>query len=489
MKRIKIILTLLTAACLLLCPMAAQAESTVHVDPVDFNYGDFIRGMDVSSVISLEKAGVTFKNADGKAEDIFKILSDNGVNTIRVRIWNDPYDSNGNGYGGGNNDLEAAKQIGSRAAEYGLRLMVDFHYSDFWADPGKQKAPKAWAGMTLSQKEQAVYDYTFNSLAELKTAGADVCMVQIGNETNNGIAGESGAADMATIFNAGSRAVRAFDSSVLVALHFTNPERDGLVKYLADTFNNYNVDYDVYATSYYPYWHGSLENLTTQLSYVAKTYGKYTMVAETSYANTFEDSDGHENTVNANQNNTGSNLLWSFDQQGQANEVRSVMDAVNNVYGGKGIGVCYWEGAWITVGDITGKTDGDYTEQYDHNKALWEQYGCGWASSYASEYDPGDAGVYYGGSAVDNQAFFDANGKALDSLRVFREVSPLLMGDADGDGTVTINDATTIQRHTAQLTTLTGDRLKAADVNSDGKADINDATMIQKFLAGIITSL
>lgn len=475
------------AAVMLIMPFSTGAAETVkpvQVSPITLHNPDFIKGMDVSSVISLESAGVTFKNDRGEEEDLFKILADNGVNTIRVRVWNDPYNAQGVGYGGGNNDLSAAVQIGRRAARYGMKLLVDFHYSDFWADPGKQTAPKAWAGLSLDQKAQKLYDFTLSSLKTLRDGGADIRMVQVGNETNNGVAGEWQQSGMAKLFNAGAKAVRDFDANVLVALHFTNPEREGLVKHLADFLHNYNVDYDVYATSYYPYWHGSLANLTSVLSYVSQTYGKYTMVAETSYANTLADTDGHGNTVSEWHNNSGDNLLWPFTAQGQASEVRDVMNAVNNVSGGKGLGVCYWEGAWITVGDTTGKTGGAFSAQYNRNKTLWEQYGCGWASSASAEYDPDDAGIYYGGSAVDNQAFFDAAGKALPSLRVFLTAT-VRYGDANGDGTVDINDATTVQKHIAQLITLTGEDLEASDANRDGNTNIDDATTIQRMVAGI----
>ncbi|MEE0873823.1 MAG: glycosyl hydrolase 53 family protein, partial [Ruminococcus sp.] len=235
---------------------------------------------------------------------------------------------------------------------------------------------------------------------------------------------------------------------------------------------------------YYPYWHGSLANLTNVLGYVAETYGKYVMVAETSYANTLADTDGHDNTVREQSNSSGENLLWQFNCQGQADEVRAVMNAVNNV-GEKGLGVCYWEGAWITAGDTTGKTGAELEERYSQNKALWEQYGCGWAASAASEYDPDDAGRYYGGSAVDNQAFFDAQGRALPSLRVFLEAT-VLYGDANGDGRVDINDATAVQKHIAQLITLVGERLEAADIDRSGRVNINDATDIQRMIAGIV---
>ena len=255
MKLLKKLTAAAVSALLMLCPGAVQAtgevpvKDSIKVDKIEFNNPDFIRGMDVSSVVSLEKAGVTFKTGGGETEDLLKILSDSGVNYIRVRVWNDPFDSSGNGYGGGNNDLETAAEIGKRAADNGMKLLVDFHYSDFWADPGKQKAPKEWSNLTVTQKEQKLYDYTLSSLNYLKDNGADVGMVQVGNETNNGIAGEFEQKNMAKMFSAGSKAVRDFDRNALVALHFTNPEKTGMVKYLADFLNKYKVDYDVYATS------------------------------------------------------------------------------------------------------------------------------------------------------------------------------------------------------------------------------------------------
>ena len=144
--------------------LRAPVRDSITVEKIDFQRPDFIRGMDVSSVISLENAGVTFKSESGGERDLFALLAENGVNYIRVRIWNDPRDSSGNGYGGGNCDVETAAQIGKRAAAYGMKLLADFHYSDFWADPAKQKAPKAWEHMTVAQKETALYRYTLDSL-------------------------------------------------------------------------------------------------------------------------------------------------------------------------------------------------------------------------------------------------------------------------------------------------------------------------------------
>ena len=206
------------------------------------------------------------------------------------------------------------------------------------------------------------------------------------------------------LISAGSKAVREVCPDALVAVHFANPEKaESYVSY-GKNLDYYGVDYDVFASSYYPFWHGTLENLSAVLTDIAETYGKKVMVAETSYAYTPEDSDFSGNTIGE-----GGGIVkdYPFTPQGQANLVRNVVDTVVKIPGG--IGVFYWEGTWISVG---GKS-------WEENAALWEQYGSGWASSYASKYDPDDAGAYYGGCAVDNQAFFDAEGHALESLKVF----------------------------------------------------------------------
>ncbi|MEC1488014.1 arabinogalactan endo-beta-1,4-galactanase [Bacillus subtilis] len=367
---------------------------------------DFIKGADVSSVIALENSGVTFYNTSGKRQDIFTTLKQAGVNYVRVRIWNNPYDSNGNGYGGGNNDVQKAIEIGKRATANGMKVLADFHYSDFWADPAKQKVPKAWANLSFEAKKAKLYEYTKQSLQKMIKEGVDIGMVQVGNETTGGFAGETDWTKMCQLFNEGSRAVRETNSNILVALHFTNPETAGRYSFIAETLSKNKVDYDVFASSYYPFWHGTLQNLTSVLKAVANTYGKKVMVAETSYTYTAEDGDGHGNTAPK----SGQTLPYPISVQGQATAVRDVMEAVANT-GKAGLGVFYWEPAWIPVGPKT---------QIEKNKVLWETYGSGWASSYAAEYDPEDAGKWYGGSAVDNQALFDFNGHPLPSLQVFQ---------------------------------------------------------------------
>jgi len=388
--------------------------SDLYVKKVENLPDDFILGVDASSVIAEEQSGVKYYGYDGAEQDVFKTLSESGVNYIRVRVWNDPFDADGNGYGGGNNDIDRAVEIGKRVTANGMKLLVDFHYSDFWADPAKQMAPKAWKNMTMTvgsyepeEKETALYEYTKQSLQKLKDAGVTVGMVQIGNETNGSFCGEKVWGNMYKLFQAGSKAVREVLPDALVALHFANPEKVTNYADYAKKLNYYEVDYDVFGSSYYPYWHGTLENLSNVLKNVNETYGKKVMVMENSYAYTNDDSDFFGNTISDGGAFTKG---YPFTVQGQANEIRDVIATVKATPGG--IGYCYWEGTWITVG----------TNSYEENFEKWEKYGSGWASSYSAAYDPDDAGKYYGGTAVDNQALFDKNGKPLESLKVFNLV-------------------------------------------------------------------
>lgn len=391
-------------------PVDAVTSDSLSVQQVANLPEDFIMGMDASCVPALEKSGVKYYNHDGAEQDVFQILRENGINYIRVRIWNDPYDANGGGYGGGNCDIANAITIGKRATKYGMKLLVNFHYSDFWADPGKQMVPKAWADMTLGQKSDALYSYTKECLQKLVDAGVDVGMVQVGNETNGFFCGERIGADgewagIPALMNAGAKAVREICPDALVALHFTNPEKPGSYEYYCQALASHQVDHDVFASSYYPYWHGTLDNLAAVLSAIATKYDKKVMVVETSYAYTPEDTDFHGNTITKSDETAAK---YPFTVQGQADHIRDVIDTVANKTA-NGIGVFYWEGTWISVGG----------ENYEENAALWEKHGSGWASFYAAQYDPEDAGKWYGGCAVDNQALFDENGKALESLKVF----------------------------------------------------------------------
>lgn len=396
-------------------------SDSLYVKKVESLPKDFIMGMDASCVPSLEASGVRYYDHDGVERDVYEILAANGINYIRVRVWNDPFDAYGNGYGGGNCDIENAIAIGKRATAAGMKLLVNFHYSDFWADPAKQMVPKAWQGMSIDEKSEALYAYTKDCLERLVDAGVDIGMVQVGNETNGALCGENaselgGWKRIMQLISAGSRAVREVCPNALVAVHFTNPEKVSNYVSYGKNLEYYGVDYDVFASSYYPFWHGTLDNLATVLSDIANTYGKQVMVAETSYAYTSENTDFYSNTVGE-----GGGIVkdYPFTVQGQANLVRDVIDTVANKMT-NGIGVFYWEGTWITVG----------TNSYEENLAKWEKHGSGWATTYASEYDPDDAGKWYGGCAVENQALFDQMGRATEALKVFALVREGNIDDA-----------------------------------------------------------
>lgn len=388
-------------------PTEKIGGSDLFVEKVENLPEDFILGMDASSVLAEEASGVKYYNFQDQEQDVFKTLAESGVNYIRVRVWNDPFDENGNGYGGGNCTIDTAVEIGKRATQYGMKLLVNFHYSDFWADPAKQMTPKAWEGMTIEEKTEAVYQYTKDSLQKLLDAGVDVGMVQVGNETNGHFCGETTWFNMQYLFQAGAKAVREVFPQALVALHFANPETADRYATYASKLDYYDVDYDVFASSYYPFWHGTLENLTQVLTHVHENYGKQVMVVETSYAYTPEDTDFNGNTIGEGSLVTKN---YPYTVQGQARALRDVIDTVAKIPGG--IGVCYWEGTWISVG----------TNSWEENNAKWEAFGSGWASSHAAGYDPEDAGKYYGGCAWDNQAMFDEKGMPLQSLRVFNLV-------------------------------------------------------------------
>ena len=448
----------------------------IYVEPIEGISDDFIRGMDASAVLALENSGVKYYNFDGEEQDVFQTLSEAGVNYIRLRVWNDPYDENGNGYGGGNNDLPTAIELGKRATKYGMKVCIDFHYSDFWADPKRQHAPKAWEGMEIDEKCDALYDYTKDSLTQLFDEGVDVEMVQVGNEINNGMAGEYYLPNVTQLLKSGTKAVReiadTYNKDIQVVIHYTNIESNGEIDSLASNLQNNDVDYDIMGLSYYPFWDGSFDNMQRISKYIQKTYNKKVMIAETSYCYTSEDGDGSGNSL------VGTDDIvkgYPATVQSQATMVRDVCAAANEA----GLeGVFYWEGTWIPVGPATAD-----------NSPIWEKYGSGWASSYASDYDPDDAGLYYGGCSWDNQAMFDFTGHPLPSLNVFKYLKdghdvPLAV-DYVSDVSVTCNAGSAIElpeqvdviynNHAANTQAdVTWDeaQIAAIDPNVDGEYDI-----------------
>lgn len=470
-------------------PAAAAADiSSVTFTNFDsrINGGEPIRGVDISSIISIEEAGVKFYDDNGNEQDIFQTLADHGVNYIRVRIWNEPHDDNGNTYGGGHNDLETAAKIGKRAAEHGMKLLADIQYSDFWADPGKQTRPKYWQPHDHNKLKGEIYNWTSWVVKYLTENGSDIGMVQIGNETNCFFCDEKDMNEICDLFSSGEKAVRDYNKNILIAHHFANPG-SGHFAWYAEVMNNCKLDYDVFACSYYSYWHGSLDNMQKVLTDIGNKYNKYVMVVETAYPYTNNDGDNFGNTVTSS--TSGVELKYDISVDGQAKAITDVFRTVANC-NGHGIGAFYWEPAWLGVPDIS------KNEQKSH----WEQQGSGWATYYAKGYDK-DV-TESGGSSFDNQALFDFHGKPLESLDVFLNIylqkKPVVTTTTSTATSTTTTTTTTTTSTTTSTTTTTTTTAAATstttttaepteakdivlgDINDDGAIDAFDIAALRK---------
>ena len=393
-----------------------------------------IRGMDISSYLALKKAGVKYYDYEGNETPLLKVLHDNGINYIRIRIWNDPFNAEGETYGGGGNDVSTGVEIAKEAAQYDMKVLLDFHYSDFWAEPAVQLVPKAWKKDVNNTEKMCsdVYDFTKESIQKFKDAGANIGMVQVGNEITNGLLGIYSNRDKGESFNviwgdkkkstevnkylkAGIKAVREYTPQALVALHLETPN---VWKYktIMNTWKRDNVDYDVLGSSYYPFWSIAAKANTPKtlkdVQTLAASYGKMFAVFETSWVNSLNDGDGTPNSI-GDSTNTGA---YEVGPQGQVNELTDLYDTVLSQ--DNGLGTFYWEGAWIPV--KAGWTNWEY------NKQIADQYGTGWASKGALGYFP-DSKMYYkgkaawGGTSWDNQALFDINGYPLQSLKFYKD--------------------------------------------------------------------
>ena len=393
-----------------------------------------IRGMDISSYLALKKAGVKYYDYEGNETPLLKVLHDNGINYIRIRIWNDPFNADRETYGGGGNDVSTGVEIAKEAAQYDMKVLLDFHYSDFWAEPAVQLVPKAWKKDVNNTEKMCsdVYDFTKESIQKFKDAGANIGMVQVGNEITNGLLGIYSNRDKGESFNviwgdkkkstevnkylkAGIKAVREYTPQALVALHLETPN---VWKYktIMNTWKRDNVDYDVLGSSYYPFWSIAAKANTPKtlkdVQTLAASYGKMFAVFETSWVNSLNDGDGIPNSI-GDSTNTGA---YEVGPQGQVNELTDLYDTVLSQ--DNGLGTFYWEGAWIPV--KAGWTNWEY------NKQIADQYGTGWASKGALGYFP-DSKMYYkgkaawGGTSWDNQALFDINGYPLQSLKFYKD--------------------------------------------------------------------
>ena len=365
---------------------------------------EFIKGMDLSTLLEVEAHGGKFYDGGG-AEDAVEILKRCGMNLVRLRLWNNPYSETGKPYGAGTNDLEKTLAMAKRLKKAQIPWLLDLHYSDFWADPGKQNIPKAWQGLTVPELVQAVYAYTADVLCALLRQDAAPAMVAVGNELSNGMLWPYGRVpeyrNLADFLSAGIRAVRECLPGVPVMLHLDNGGSNELYRRWFDHYLECGgADFEYIGLSYYPFWHGSLEDLRANIHDIARRYGKDLIVAEVSMGFTMEDYAAYEQLAPENRKGMATKpalaakVPYPMTPEGQSRFLQDFMQVVRSVPGGHGRGFVYWEPAWLPVP------------------------GVGWATEAALEYT-GEPGP--GGNEWANQALFDYDGHRLPALETIRD--------------------------------------------------------------------
>jgi len=345
--------------------------------------GGFVKGADVSHLLQLEDSGARFYD-QGVAKDLLQILKDHGLNAIRIKVWNDPgnpccYPANQADPAGYNNPAHVA-QLAARAQNMGFRVMVNFHYSDWWADPGKQHTPREWEGQILNQLRRSLYDFTHSVLSALKGSGVTPEWVQIGNEISNGMLWPVGSTDnrdnLAALIKEGCKATKAVDPAIKVVLHYDNGGNNSGTVGWFDNAQSRGVEWDVIGLSYYPVWHGSLRDLDHNMDDVSARYDKDVIVVETAYPWTAQNGDSQPNTYT----NTGP-VSYPMSPAGQAQFLNDLVGRIKAVPDGRGKGFFYWEPEWIPV------------------------VGAGWKVGEGDQWD--------------NVTLFDFKGNALRSLDAF----------------------------------------------------------------------
>ena len=393
-----------------------------------------IRGVDISSYQALKNAGVKFYDYNGEEASLVKVLHDSGVNYVRIRIWNDPFNENHETYGGGGNDVETGLKIAKEASKYGMKILLDFHYSDFWTDPSVQLLPKAWKNDANNETKMYnnIYEFTKDTVKKFKEAGADIGMTQVGNELTNGAFGiylnrdegktydaiwgdKKKSQTINKYLKAGIKAVREVSPKTLIALHLETPNVKKY-QYIMDTWKRDKVDYDVLGSSYYPFWStwakANTPNTLKKVQKLAASYGKLFAVLETSWVNSLKDADGTANSIGEDADTSA----YSVGPQGQVDELTDLYKTVMSE--DNGLGAFYWEPAWIPV-----KAG---WRNWEYNKKIADEYGTGWASKGAVGYFTNDKLYYngepaWGGSSWDNNSLFDTNGYPLQSLNFYKD--------------------------------------------------------------------
>ena len=303
------------------------------------NNSEKILGADISFLPQLEARGIKFTD-NGVQKDAILILKDHGFNYIRLRIFNDPAADSGYSPHQGFCDLEHTKQMAKRIKAADMKFLLDFHYSDTWADPGKQFKPAAWKDLNIFLLAQAVHDYTVQVLTALQQQNTLPDMVQVGNEINHGILWPDGNVNqinyLASLLSAGTKAVREVDPKIKVMLHIACGGQNEESRALLDSMIDRNISFDVIGQSYYPKWHGTIADLQNNLNDLSKRFKQDIIVVEYSE---------HKQEVNdiafgiQNKKMIGT-FIWEplntwekiFDKDGTSNKLIAVYDDIKAKY-------------------------------------------------------------------------------------------------------------------------------------------------------------
>lgn len=363
----------------------------------------FIKGADLSTLTELEKCGAKYYD-NGKEEGVLSILKRYDFDSVRIRVWNDPYAEDGTPYGAGTNDVTTSIKIGRQVTEAGFHVLLNLHYSDFWADPGKQFKPKAWTNYGMEELEKAIYDFTLKTVQEFLDAGVAVSMIQVGNELSNGLCWPEGKMpnydNVARLVSAGIRACKKVNASIPVMIHLDNGGNNALYREWFDNYIQWGEDFDYIGLSYYPFWHGPMDLFEQNMNDIAVRYNKDVIVAEVSMGYTMEDYASYEKLEAKERKGYATRpelvekIEYPMTKHGQSDFMQDFLTRVANVADNHGKGFYYWEPAWIPV------------------------TGSGWATPASLEYiqDPGPCGNEWA-----NQALFDYDGNALPALKVIRD--------------------------------------------------------------------
>ena len=317
-----------------------------------------ILGIDVSTYLEELEHGAKYYWGDIQI-DPMDAFRENGVDWVRIRVWNDPRSEAGEPYLAGTCDMDHYIRLATLAKSKGYKMLLDFHYSDFWADPGKQMIPKAWRGLDAEAMAQALYTFTKDCLLAAKAAGVAPEMIQVGNEITNGILWPVGRLEQpdgtrgnyvnfCELVDAGCRACREVLPEAKIVLHLERSNDKAVYQEFFSEMERAGIDYDVIGASYYPYWHGTPQELFANLN-ACRRFGKELMVVELGYGFTTEayalNGEAKRLVIDAERADVpGVTDRYPMTPEGQAAYIRDFLSLCRE---NKIDGVFYWEPLWI----------------------------------------------------------------------------------------------------------------------------------------------